>query len=386
MVYIHKYISCFTGLLFLSVAFVYAPFSHSKSGEIEVLHTHNGEQFKNVFEAFSKASGIAINTTWMDRNELKARLMSGGSLARSPHIIIAPSDIIGLQDLNLAVDIDKIYKGPIPKTPKGAIIEEKMLPIYKGNHLLLYYNKQYVRQPATTWAELEALESQLSEAISVLAMPMMRMYMFAPFAAGFGETLDRNKKPNLDTPAVRRALEFTWNLEKKGILNLECDYECNVAKFLKHEAAYSITGVWDYERFSKELGDNLGVAPLPKINGTQMRSYGSYFIAIFPVRLLETQEKENINAIAEYLVSTEFQQRVFPLFKELPVLPEAMAGEGAEVNALAKTFDVTKMFPVLENPEAFWGAVFKGYVRFGSGAMTAEEASRYMQNLATEGL
>lgn len=363
-----------------------APVAHAKQRHIEVLHTHNGEQFKLLFEEFSKESGIPIKTSWMDRNELKARLMTGGSLIRSPHIIIGPSDIIGLQNLNLANDISEIYTGSIPETPRDAIIEKKMLPIYKGNHLLLYYNKRYVRSPATTWAELESLKNQLSDAIDVLAMPMMRMYMFAPFVSGFGGRLDLNGKPNLDTPAVRRALEFTWNLEKKGILNLDCDYECNVNKFLKHEAAYSINGVWDYERFNKTLGDNLGVAPLPKINGTQMRPYGSYFIAIFPIRVLEAHEKAHINKIAGYLVSQKFQQRIFPLFRELPVLSKAVEVEGEKFDELVKTFEVADLFPVLDDPELFWGAIFKGYVRYGGGAMTVEQASRYMQSLATEGL
>lgn len=369
-----------------SVFFTLSLSVQAKEKAIEILHTHNGGQFKLLFDGFSKQSNIPINTTWMDRNELKTRLLSGGSLAKSPHIIIGPSDIIGLQNLDIALDINKVYSGATPKINSKTLIANKMLPIYKGNHLLMYYNKRYVKKPAETWEELRAIRNRLSPAIDVLAMPMMRMYMFAPFVTSFGEGMVKNGKPNLDTVAVREALRFTWDLEKTGLLDIECDYECSVDKFVSLEAAYSINGIWDYEKLSRLLGKDLGVAPLPKINGKQMQPYGSYFIAIFPMRALHDDERDKLNKIASYLVSDNFQRQVFPVFRELPIQTSALQQADDTVNELVRTFDVAEMFPVLEDPEAFWGAVYKGYVRYGSGAMTAEQASRYMQALATEGL
>jgi len=85
------------------------------------------------------------------------------------------------------------------------------------------------------------------------------------------------------------------------------------------KAAMIINGDWSLGDYTKALGDKMGVAPVPTINGnpyTEMTA-GKYFM-VSNVVLDDPAKKAAVQAFITYMTSAEVQKKWLDQFKRLP--------------------------------------------------------------------
>ena len=146
------------------------------------------------------------------------------------------------------------------------------IPDNYGNHLMLIYNKDLVRDvPGDTDAWIDQLKTltQAGERKYGLSYYLQEPYWLMPWLGGFGGwPLDERDNPTLDTQAMIDALQFAKSLKiEHQVVPPEVDYDVAFDYFKQGLTAYLIDGQWSLDRL-REAGANFGVAPLPKMSAT----------------------------------------------------------------------------------------------------------------------
>lgn len=91
-------------------------------------------------------------------------------------------------------------------------------------------------------------------------------------------------KLTLDTPEMAAALTFYWQQAERGLVHPSCNYQCMTKGFHNNEFGYIIDGVWAYSDHQSVLGENLGIALLPSVNGKPLKPYFSSHALAFPIK------------------------------------------------------------------------------------------------------
>lgn len=363
------------------------------TGEVQrlsVVFTHENSKFEELFRDFEAETGIKVDPVWIDQSDLKARLIVVAETHNTPDVVFCPSDFLGLKDYVRFSEVPPaLITQPISEENRNTVIINNKLfgvPIISGNHLMLYYNKKLVGVPASDWEQLKAQRALLPENKQLIAWSFMEMYWFVPFITGFGETPMLSGRPNMATPAVQAGLKFVWDLAKQGYVDESCGYECAFSNFVNGNAAYTINGIWSYHQFKNLLGDDLGVALLPTISQQPMRSYFSTIVAAFPHDSLNGKKQSAIRQLIQHIQSERFQLKMWRELHDFPVHKDVVTSIAEEndddLGILLHGLEQAKPMPLEKNMLYIWESMLKGYSRYGSGAMTAEDASIFMQRLA----
>ncbi len=368
--------------------FIVTSVSHYTHAAITLTYSIENPDFTALLTDVTKHSDIELDAKWVDQKILKVRLIQSAESGAKADAIIVPSDHLGMDEF---VDFSVIPDGFVsyPLTPifaKSGEVNNKRIgiPIVGGNHLVLYFNKSLVDSPAATWQEIERQQDKGDKPI--IGWSFMEMFWFIPFINAFGESPVLDGQPNLNTSSMHQALEFVWGLANKGIVDSSCDYACNDKRFLSQQSTYSINGMWAYNRYKQELGDNLGVASLPNINGKPMKPYSTSFVLAFPNNSLNSDKKAELQKLAELLlnanVQTEFwQQRVGIPVRE-DVYNTILNDANQDARVFLQTLTTTQAMPNTRAMVIIWEVMLKGYTRFGAQAMSAQQTGQFMQRLA----
>jgi arabinogalactan oligomer/maltooligosaccharide transport system substrate-binding protein len=166
--------------------------------------------------------------------------------------------------------LDRFFPGALAAaTVTGALWG---IPDNYGNHLMLIYNKDLVRDvPNDTDAWIDQLKTltQADERQYGLSYFLEEPYWLVPWIGGFGGwPLDTRDNPTLDTQATIDALQFARSLKTEHqVVPPEADYDTAFDYFKQGLAAYLIDGDWSLDPL-REAGVNFGVAALPPMSAT----------------------------------------------------------------------------------------------------------------------
>jgi len=146
------------------------------------------------------------------------------------------------------------------------------IPDNYGNHLMLIYNKDLVRDvPSDTdaWISQFKTLTQADERQYGLSYFLEEPYWLVPWIGGFGGwLLDSHDNPTLDTQATIDALQFVRSLKTEHqVVPPVADYDIAFDYFKQGLAAYLIDGDWSLDRL-RDAGANFGVTPLPRVSAT----------------------------------------------------------------------------------------------------------------------
>jgi arabinogalactan oligomer/maltooligosaccharide transport system substrate-binding protein len=148
-------------------------------------------------------------------------------------------------------------------------------PISIGNQLMLYYNKSIIGDaPPADTDELTSMAEDNTNAGAGkygFVYNQTESFWLVPWLGGFGGSVfaDDGVTPTLDTPEMQGALQFLHDLKyDHGVMPAECDYTCASDLFTTGAAAMIMNGDWELANYTDKLGDDLGVAPLPKVTST----------------------------------------------------------------------------------------------------------------------
>ncbi|GKW52156.1 hypothetical protein NCCP2140_12090 [Pseudoalteromonas sp. NCCP-2140] len=357
---------------------------------INLAHTMKHEHFNQLLSEFAEQSGLTVNSVLVDQKALKVRLVQNASTSTSTDVVIVPADHLGLDKYaNYSVIPHSLIADTTDKrTLETAKLNNVLLgiPIIQGNHLLLFYNKEFVKEPIENWQDIYQIQSSLPEKVKLVTWSFMEMYWFIPFLSAFNGDLIVDNHVQLNTPAMQLALKFVWDLNKQNLVDGQCDYTCSNNAFKAQQAAFIIDGAWALKTYEQALGDSLAVQQLPKLNGEYMQPYYSTFVLAFPNDGLNGVNKESLIKFAKLVQAEKFQTLVWQKLQDIPVNTEVLnnlkAQQGTELSTLIDAIQFTKPMPSTASMIIVWEVLNKGFIRYGSGALTAEQAGLFMQGLA----
>lgn len=357
---------------------------------INLAHTMKHEHFNELLSALAEQSGLTVNSVLVDQKALKVRLVQNTSTSTSTDVVIVPADHLGLDKYaNYSVIPDSLIADTTDKrTLETAKLNNTLLgiPIIQGNHLLLFYNKQFVKEPIENWQDIYRIQSSLPEKVKLVTWSFMEMYWFIPFLSAFNGDLIVDNHVQLNTPAMQSALKFVWDLNKQNLVDRQCDYTCSNNAFKAQQAAFTIDGAWALKTYEQALGDNLAVQQLPKLKGEYMQPYYSTFVLAFPNDGLNGVNKDNLIKFAKLVQAEKFQTMIWQKLQDIPVNTEVLnslkSQQGTQLATLIEAMQFTKAMPSTASMIIVWEVLNKGFIRYGSGALTAEQAGLFMQGLA----
>ena len=251
------------------------------------------------------------------------------------------------------------------------------LPINMGNQLVLYYRKDKVKSVST----FEAIPD------GRLSWPVEQAFWFFTFlTANHGWPLGQGGF-TLNTPAMVTALD-DYKKALKRFPSARCELMCNEQDFIRGDVDYLIDGDWAYQMLHDVLGDKLGVAVLPTLNGQPMKPLSSSYVLAIRGNISPAKRKI-AEELANYLLSEETQARLYERSKLFPAVPKVgdsmEARMSADMKVLHQQLQASLAMPNDRNMLIVWlvmGKVLKLYL---DDEYTAQEAADVMQKMALEG-
>ena len=194
-------------------------------------------------------------------NKWETEVAAGGG----PDMFTVPNDNTGNQArAGLLAPLDDLLAGKTdafpPESFAGATIDGQTYGVPGiAKAVALYYNKSTVPEPpATTDELLELLASDHKIAIN-----QNNYHNFGWLTGAFGGTLlDDSGKCVADQGGFADALQFMADLKAAGA-NFETDGGKADTLFRQGEVDMIINGPWVLGDYKADLGDDLGVAPMP---------------------------------------------------------------------------------------------------------------------------
>lgn len=246
--------------------------------------------YPEIFAKFTEETGIEVVTSEVAMNDQLDQLSLDAPAGRGPDLFQQPHDMIGsayLQGLvkeldpEEIVDLDAFNENAIEAlTYDGMLLG---LP-FAAEAIALYYNKELIDEAPTTKEELEAIMEEYTDAganqYGFLMEPtnfyMAYAFLFSGGETIFGQTEDGSYIADELTVAsdgvVEQAEAFQSYFEE-GYLSSNITGDVLDGLFLAGDAPVALTGPWKLAEYSEALGDNLGTAPLPELDGEPMTPF-----------------------------------------------------------------------------------------------------------------
>lgn len=380
---------CFIRVLIVLSA--WSTFPVFAQDEVSVLYAYGKNSFDKVLAGFTEKTNIKLKSEFKEQNDLKSNIMTMMELGTTPDVIIMPADHLGLHNFINYSELDRsLFPAKISdRIWAGSYSDGKLYgaPLVQGNHLMLFYNKSLVKEPAVDWDAMFVQKQELdAKNIATIAWSFDEVYWFLPFLVGQGGWPLNNGKIELNTPAMAAALDFYKSLRTRQLPHPSCSYQCGVDMFKSGKVAYTLNGDWIGKEFSEALGDNLGVAHIPMIEGKKILPTFATYVMAFPRDSLNGAKRAKLIQFVNYLQSPAVQQQLWELGGSIPVEDTAFAyaeknSQGYLKQELGLMND-TKPLPADKEITFMWDAIGKGFLRHREGALDAHSAAKYMQQLA----
>lgn len=365
------------------------PAVQASQKSIELAFGQTGYDYSRVLRHFEQKTGIKINTAPQENYDLKAELIKRSGKKRLPDAFIGPADYTTIQSVNLmSLPTEWLHRDLSPEALQTVTrgTETLAIPLIAGNHLVMYYNRTLIKQPANSMAQLADQAESLPDNARLLSWSFSGMYFFIPFLSSFDALPMSGNDLHLDTPQMAEALEYYWQLPGRGLVQRACSHDCYPDAFKNGEFAYVIDGAWNYRQYQQALGEDLGVALLPAINGNRMRPYFSAHVLAFVAKPYNPKQLQNLKIFAQYLQSHEAQQMLWESARAIPSNQFTLASitRSASDNTRILIEQLKNAHPMPNNPymSVIWEAMSQGFSRYGANIISAPEAAELMQHLA----
>lgn len=376
------------GILALTMACL----SVQAADKLTLWNAHNPSQYlDSAILQFEQNHKITIEKNNFLSERLREEVLNQARTNTLPDILYVPSDFVGMHQL---ISLSPVPKDWIAEDNQQRILsagftdgEQYGVPLFQGNHLVLYYNKNLVKQPVTSWSELLEQQAALAQdGQEAIVWNFAEMYWFIPFLTAFdGWPLDQGKI-TLDTEPMRNALRYYKELRDIGLVDPACNHDCSVERFKSGEAAYMINGDWIYSDLSQTMGEKLGVSMLPTIQGKAMKPMFSGYVLAFPGLSKNSKKYQSIKAFTLYMQSAEAQGIIYEEGGLIPankhLLSRYQHSQSANDQQMLLQMEQTKAMPSAKQMTIVWLALERGFSRYMEHNYSVEQATQYMQSIA----
>lgn len=352
--------------------------------------------YDKVIEEFETMNpDIKVSRVHYETEDLRNNFQNAAFAGNPPALVVGPADTVGvyaqmgiIKTLDEVEGIDEEYLETL--LPQG--LEQLTLngflygiPEQIGNHLTLIYNKKFVKKVPETFEEIMSTDYGTDYK---LVYNLNEPFWFVGFLGAYGGwVFDGEKNPSLNTPEMVKALEFVNSLKyKSAVVPKEADYTIADSLFKDEKAAFIINGDWSYNDYKNSLGENMGLARVPKVPG------GSYYTpmtavqGIFVAEGIDEDVEEAAVKFVKYLTSKDVQLKITAANKTLPVNVEAAKSKEIVEDAFLAG-SVTQMLegkpmPVIPEMRAVWDSIKPYQEEIMNNTTSAKDAAKAMQELA----
>lgn len=351
---------------------------------------HN-EYLDKIITNFEKKYQVEIELQQFLAEDLRDEVVTLSRTAELPDMLYIPSDFVGMHK--------EIKLSPIPEiwfsqelSPKVRSISKIAnvnygVPVFQGNHLMLFYNRDLITKPMTDWQELKAQAQTLKNKVNYpIGWHYREMYWLVPFMSAYQAWPLEGNEITLNTPEMVKALYFYQGLAQEGMVDVNCDHDCSVDRFKNGQTAYLINGDWIIRSLEETMGDKLGIAILPKVEGqTMYPMFGSYVLA-FPNLQKDSEKYKILEKFALYLQEDDVQQLILDEAGLMPindkVLAESYIHMDDNMKAVMAQVNLTRPLPTSPNMSTAWFSMKRGAERLIDHNYSPEKAAKFMQRTA----
>jgi len=367
-----------------------------------ILWTKEGEEAldwnKSLVEEFMKANpNIKIELVKKtDVEVLREDFLTASLAGAAPDILWTVSDHAGpfvaadiveaidnLFDLNIYVD----------SAMDAVKLEGKYwgIPISNGNQLMLLYNKKLIAEAPKDTDELFAVGKKLTTGGNyALVWNQTEPFWLVPWLGGFkGKVFaEDGVTPTLNTPEMIATLKFLHDMKFDAkIVPLECDYDGADTLFKEGKAAMIINGDWSISGYVSALGDDLGVARIPKVSATgewpKPYTSGVYFMFVKGISGDKLKAAQDFIA---FVSSKEKQIEMVKLLNRLPAVKEALEDplitEDPILKGSADQMVVGTPMPTVLEMRCNWDSMKPEMLAVLADTKSPEDAVKLMQSSA----
>lgn len=348
------------------------------SSEAKEITFYVEDQYKayaeKVAAAYEKESGTKVNIKSGDQLGGLDKLSLDNQSGQAADVMMAPYDRVGSLGTDGQLSEVKLSDGAKTDDTTKSLVTAADGKVYGApaviESLVMYYNKDLLKEAPKTFAELEELAKDSKYAFageegktSAFLADWTNFYYAYGLLSGNGAYVfgDNGKNPKdigLANDGAIKGIEYakSW-YEKwpKGMQDTEGAGNLIQTQFQEGKTAAIIDGPWKTQSF-KDAKVNYGVSTIPTLpNGKDYSAFGGGKAWIIPS---STKNLEAAQKFVDYLVSTEQQKAFYDATNEIPANTEARAyaeGKNDELTtSVIKQFKNAQPMPNISQMSAVW--------------------------------
>ncbi|MGT2757713.1 extracellular solute-binding protein [Streptococcus ovuberis] len=344
---------------------------------------------------FEEENGVKITVKEEGMIDTLDKLATDGPTGAAPDVFVAPYDRVGglgnegqLAEVTLGnkADYDETAQNLVTLNGKiygaPAVVES----------LILYYNKDLIKEAPKTFAELEELQkdakyafaSENGKSVAFLANWTNFYYAYGLIAGHGGYVFgDHGTDPSdigLDNAGTVEGLEYAkkwYAMWPQGMQDTTKAGDFITEQFTSGKAAAIIDGPWAAASL-KEAGVNFGAAQIPTLtNGGNYEAFGggkAWVISNYSKNMDVAQK------FLDYVTNEENQKSFYDATQEIPANTKAREYASAQGNELTSAviaqFSNAQPMPNIPQMAEIWEPAATLFFDVASGKKDAKTASK----------
>ena len=350
----------------------------TSSSEAKEITLYVEDQYKayaeKVAAAYEKESGTKVNIKSGDQLGGLDKLSLDNQSGQAADVMMAPYDRVGSLGTDGQLSEVTLSDGAKTDNTTKSLVTAADGKVYGApaviESLVMYYNKDLLKEAPKTFAELEELAKDSKYAFAgedgkttaFLADWTNFYYAYGLLAGNGGYVFGQNGKDAKDIGLANDGSITGINYAKswyekwpKGMQDTEGAANLIQTQFQEGKTAAIIDGPWKAQAF-KDAKVNYGVATIPTLpNGKEYSAFGGGKAWIIPS---STKNLEGAQKFVDFLVSTEQQKAFYDATNEIPANTEARSyaeGKNDELTtAVIKQFKNAQPMPNISQMSAVW--------------------------------
>ena len=380
----------------------------SGSSEAKELTFYVEDQYKAFAEsaakAYEKEAGVKVTIKTGDQMGGLDKLSLDNQSGQAADVMMAPYDRVGSLGTDGQLSEVTLSDGAKTDDKTKSLVTAADGKVYGApaviESLVMYYNKDLLKEAPKTFAELEELAKDSKYAFageegktSAFLADWTNFYYAYGLLSGNGAYVfgDNGKNPKdigLANDGAIKGIEYakSW-YEKwpKGMQDGTAAGNLIQTSFQEGKTAAIIDGPWKAQAF-KDAKVNYGVATIPTLpNGKEYSAFGGGKAWIIPS---STKNLEGAQKFVDFLVSTEQQKAFYDTTNEIPANTEARSyaeGKNDELTtAVIKQFKNAQPMPNISQMSAVWDPAANMLFDSVSGKKDAKTAANDAVTLIKE--
>ena len=380
----------------------------SGSSEAKEITLYVEDQYKayaeTVAKAYKEQSGTTVNIKSGDQIGGLDKLSLDNQSGQAADVMMAPYDRVGSLGTDGQLSEVKLSDGAKTDDKTKSLVTAADGKVYGApaviESLVMYYNKDLVKEAPKTFADLENLAKDSKYAFAgedgktsaFLADWTNFYFAYGLLAGNGGYVFGQNGKDAKDIGLANDGSIAGINYAKswyekwpKGMQDSTAAGNLIQTQFQEGKTAAIIDGPWKAQAF-KDAKVNYGVATIPTLpNGKDYAAFGGGKAWIIPS---STKNLEGAQKFVDFLVSTEQQKAFYDKTNEIPANTEARSyaeGKNDELTtAVIKQFKNAQPMPNISQMSAVWDPAKTMLFEAVSGKKDAKTAANDAVTLIKE--